>query len=828
MKLTHLTLAISLALLAGSFASAQSLPTGFSDESVVTGLAHPVGLDFTNDGRFFVVERISAKVFACDTAGNKTLCGFVPDTDPTGDGGLVGVAIDPDWPVRPYIYVVYAVTGNVRVSRFTIDGDLNDPSSTNLSLGDLHHIFVALPSLSPFHNGGSLRFGPDGMLYLSLGDDMDGPSAQVISTGTGQILRMDLTQLPAGPGGPPDIASITPVDNPFLGSVGFGPLTWAYGLRNPFRFHIDQLTGNLYVADVGTIFWEELNEITTAGENLGWPDFEANAPSLTTPIAMPPFTAPIGAIEHSMGWLSMLTFGGRYRNPSGGAANFGVDYEGDVFVQDYVTGKIRRFKTDGTSWQTPPPVPGQTDPVEWATGYFQVTDAIVGPDGAIYYAKMKSNGSIRRIKKDPVLTSLELVSGDDQFGVAGRPLDEALTVRATDAQGLPLAGQPIQFAIEVGAGVLATPLAVTDAAGLASTVFTPGTTDSTDPVISATAPGSDPVFFHALWRGLVMSYVPGVDVGFVNVKSAFPNAIVALAWDAPVAVPYNLTQFGPLWTSLANPGPDFGILANNLTGSDRVWHAILPGLSATIGSEARFQALGLDLPVLLETDYFFISNPVTLNFASAAAIPTIEVASGHNQVGTAGQALAEELVARVLSADGSPLAGVPVDFATTADGGALSSRRVLTDADGLARVSWTLSRTGNSPARVTASLLDLSPPAVFEAIWRGLRINYDRDSGIVTTEITMANPGIITVIAFDLPSPIPYLTTPLGEIWVDVLNPGPSFGVSVGSTGPDATWTHQLLAPGIPSLTYQGFGNGFPTAAIPEGVLVSPPFTIRF
>src|SRR6185436_921913 len=116
----------------------------------------------------------------------------------------------------------------------------------------------------------SLRFGPDGMLYASLGDDVQFCASQSLPTLVGKIIRIDVRALPDGPGGPPPRASIAPPDNPFIASdIEDEKLVWALGVRNPFRFQIDSVTGFLYVGDVGQSTWEEITELDGGGHNLG-------------------------------------------------------------------------------------------------------------------------------------------------------------------------------------------------------------------------------------------------------------------------------------------------------------------------------------------------------------------------------------------------------------------------------------------------------------------------------------------------------------------------------------------------------------------------------
>ena len=135
---------------------------------------------------------------------------------------------------------------------FTVTGDLADPASTNLALGTRSTTSSPTSRTTPSnHNGGSLRFGIDGKLYLSIGDDASGCAAQDISSSLGCVWRIDVSNLPGAGAGPPAKSTLIPAGNPFAGPTDNARLVWCHGLRNPFRFHIDSVTGYLYIADVG-------------------------------------------------------------------------------------------------------------------------------------------------------------------------------------------------------------------------------------------------------------------------------------------------------------------------------------------------------------------------------------------------------------------------------------------------------------------------------------------------------------------------------------------------------------------------------------------------
>ena len=231
----------------------------------------PTNLAQMQNERMLVSEQ-AGQVWALDAAesGHATAQGILDITDRASgrrsEEGLLGLAIDPE--NERYLYAYYSAANPRRsvISRFTLSPDHSaaDPDS------ELAILEVGQPYAN--HNGGQLAFGPDGYLYVGLGD---GGSAgdplgngQDTSTLLGAILRIDVSQ--ATPGHPYAI----PPDNPFAEGGGRGEI-WAYGLRNPWRFSFDRATGELWAGDVGQNRWEEIDLIQRGG-NYGWNVLEGN------------------------------------------------------------------------------------------------------------------------------------------------------------------------------------------------------------------------------------------------------------------------------------------------------------------------------------------------------------------------------------------------------------------------------------------------------------------------------------------------------------------------------------------------------------------------
>lgn len=398
----------------GRAASAEVvLPDGFVNEVLVSGLDQPTSMAFLPDGRLLFTEQRNGTVrMVVNGHISSTDPIFeVPDLNPAGyERGLLGIAVDPRWPARPYIYLYYTRAGNhCRLVRYKAAGVLDDPLSESFALYNGLLLIDDIVDNEPYHQAGCLRFGPDSMLYVSLGEDEDVCAAADSTRLKGAILRLDVMRLGDGAGGPVSRAAITPVDNPLDTTDPNARLVWAYGLRNPWRFQIDPATRLLYTADVGEDIAEELDEIR-GGDFLGWPWREANVTVLRSGCPEPEgegahdYVRPIVELPRGPEFTAIVS-AGVYRPVTGAPANWPASYDGDVFWGEYYSGVLHRIEPSPDGWAPAPPVSGQPDPDLWATGLHSCVEFLIGPDGSLWWLRQFDNeeltgvtGSLQRIR----------------------------------------------------------------------------------------------------------------------------------------------------------------------------------------------------------------------------------------------------------------------------------------------------------------------------------------------------------------------------------------------------------------------------------------------
>jgi glucose/arabinose dehydrogenase len=378
---------IAFSLLSLSFnVQAQSiqLPNGFVNTPLATTLCEPTVLRHDPDGdRLFVAEqcymqgttpivRPIVRIMQNDVLLPGRFLDGIPGFVVEGERGLLGIAfpLKEDWDTHPYVYIYYTRTDGTnyfnRISRFR--ADTNTAGSEQVVL-DLEF----LTPNNPLHNGGAMQFGPDGMLYVAVGDNVQAAKAQLLTSVFGKILRLD----PLNSDFPSNPSALFPDDNPFFSqTTGNNRGIWALGLRNPYSFAFQpdptDFTGlanpfRMYISEVGQGRWEEINQ-GSARANYGWPDTEGDFNQST----FPSYTRPIHVYAHIPVDDCAAIVGSVFYNPE--VQMFPNDYVGDYFFMDYCDAWMKRYDV-----ATDTEIPFATN-----LDYGPVAMEL-GPNGALYY-----------------------------------------------------------------------------------------------------------------------------------------------------------------------------------------------------------------------------------------------------------------------------------------------------------------------------------------------------------------------------------------------------------------------------------------------------------
>jgi glucose/arabinose dehydrogenase len=341
--------------LAGAAATAADLPPGFAENLVIHDLFRPTALDFGPGGELWISGQ-QGQVWVY-RSGALILAAAIP-VNIEGERGISGLALDPDYVSNRHVWLYYTVSAsppNNRLSRFTNVAD---------HLVDEAVMVEGPPLQNIFHNGGCIRFAADRTLYFTMGDDGQGSLAQDTHNLRGKVFHINRDGSPAA-------------GNPFPSGVDGDPRVWAYGFRNPWRFAIQPLTGNLFIGDVGAAAWEEV-DLGVPGGNFGWPVVEGPVPP-----SQPGFVYPLFSYPHDP-ILGAAVIGGDFARPG----SFAPEYEGNYFFADHPSGRLFRMRLDVSNHPTSTDV--------WATGLGLPTELRFGPDGGLYFLAFNA-GELRRI-----------------------------------------------------------------------------------------------------------------------------------------------------------------------------------------------------------------------------------------------------------------------------------------------------------------------------------------------------------------------------------------------------------------------------------------------
>ena len=390
---------IVIGLLWAGQASALTTPAGFQVETVTSGLNLPTTFAFAPDGRIFIAEKNGTVRLYKNGTLQAAPVYVIPRINDYADHGLLGLALDPQFAQNGYMYLSYTYENTPGVNysgpktgqivRVTVEGDTANDSSKVVLVGQVtgdasnpsceNYAVTAdcIPSDSQTHSMGGLRFGPDGKLYATIGDGAGFESADPkamralnVDSLAGKLLRINRD-------------GTAPADNPYYNGNANANRSkvWSYGLRNAFRFNWRPSNGALYLADVGWMRFEELNN-AQSGNNFGWPCREGYESVPEYNCATANYVNPMYAYDHSPG--SGAIAGGAY--PLNNI--YPQSYMGSFYVADYAQNWIKKFNI------------GENNVVnsveEFITDAGGPVDILAGNDGTIYYMSIYT-GELRRI-----------------------------------------------------------------------------------------------------------------------------------------------------------------------------------------------------------------------------------------------------------------------------------------------------------------------------------------------------------------------------------------------------------------------------------------------
>lgn len=338
-----------------------NVPAGFTETVIAGNLTSPVTMDIDQDGRIWLAYQ-DGRIGVIEGDQLSPTTAIQLATDGSGERGLQGIELDPDFENNNYLYVYYTATSpsiHERVSRLTVDS-----STGNTIVPGSELVLLDLPNYSSFpgntnpiwHIGGAVHFLADGSLVVQVGDHQNSGSVQTLDYPLGKVLRLNK-------------ANGSPLaDNPHYNAgngITWQDYVWASGLRNPFSGDVDPITGQYFINDVGEGSWEEINDATVADRNFGWPSTEGSFNQAT----YPNFTQPFLAYSH--GEDAAIT-GGAFN--SAPVNQFPAEFQGKYFYSQFTAGRIKVVDPNNASTAE-----------NFITGISYPMNIEFAPDGSMYY-----------------------------------------------------------------------------------------------------------------------------------------------------------------------------------------------------------------------------------------------------------------------------------------------------------------------------------------------------------------------------------------------------------------------------------------------------------
>lgn len=395
---------LSLGLLIVSFfGQAQTIAL----QSFATGFSEPLEIAHAGDSRLFVVQKggLIRIVNANGSVNTTPFLNISSLVSTVSERGLLGLAFHPNYATNGYFFINYSNTsGDTVIARYSVNS--GNPGVANTT----GTILMTITQPYSNHNGGSIKFGPDGYLYIGMGDGGSGGDpgnrAQSINENLGKMLRIDVNSTIAP-------YYTNPATNPYVGVAGNDEI-WAIGLRNPWKFSFNRLNGDLWIADVGQGSVEEIDKVVnplTAGLNFGWRCYEGNSTYNSTGCApASTMTFPFTQYARSGGACSVT--GGYFYTGS-----MYPNFQNNYFFTDYCDDKIRMVNSAGV--------------ITTSTSFSNNNFATFGEDinGELYVAGI-SSGTIYKVI-DSSLSSSDFENNG--FTIFPNPAKEMFTIKSSTA-----------------------------------------------------------------------------------------------------------------------------------------------------------------------------------------------------------------------------------------------------------------------------------------------------------------------------------------------------------------------------------------------------------
>jgi len=459
------------------------LPPGFAKTQLAQGLKNPSVFAFAPNGDIYIGEQSGIILIYRNGAVLPTPV-VTLNTDGSGEKGLLGLALDPNFATNGYMYVSYTTLDeHAQLSRLTVQNDTANLASEKVYL-------KGNQLQNTHHSANDLRIGPDGKLWWTVGDNVPSISnAQTLTNIYGKILRFRLD-------------GTIPSDNPFLHIPGAVPSIYAYGLRNPFRFTFLP-NGKAMVADTGSSYWEEMNTIQPGG-NFGWDFYEGNCGSC-------------GSINPVYAYGHLPTDGAISAISAYSGSVFPKQYNQVVFFGDYNRGDIEAVTFDPT-YNT------EISDNVFDSSAGTIADLQEGPDGNLYFVSI-FEGTFSKISPTGPFPPTAAVSASPNAGMPSLTVQFS-SVGSSDPYGLPLTyswnfgdGSPVSTVPNPSYtyatnGTYTVTLTVSNGTqtGTASTKVvvghTPPTASITSPAVNATYNGGGTISFSGTATDAVDGTLP--------------------------------------------------------------------------------------------------------------------------------------------------------------------------------------------------------------------------------------------------------------------------------------------------------------------------------